>query len=265
MDLTNILYAAAVIGGLGLLFGIGLGVAAKKFAVEVDPLIPVVRELLPGANCGGCGFAGCDAFAKALVSGESQPNGCPVNSSDNVTKIAEALGQSVAEGEKASAFVMCNGNCDNAKEKYDYYGITSCKSASYLQGTGSKGCEYGCLGFGDCVNACMFDAIHIVDGVAVVDEEKCTSCGLCVKACPKSIIEIVKDSAHTRVRCASHDSGKVVKANCSVGCIGCKICEKQCESDAIHVENLLAKIDYEKCTNCNKCVEKCPTKAIASL
>lgn len=264
MELTNILNAALVIGGLGLLFGVGLGLAAKKFAVEVDPLFPVVRDLLPGANCGGCGFAGCDAFAKALVAGEGKPNGCPVNNNDNMLKIAAALGKEAKAGERLVSFVKCNGTCDKAKDKYEYYGITSCRSASYLQGTGAKSCEYGCLGLGECVDACMFDAIHIVDGIAVVDETKCTACGMCVKACPKAIIEIVPEKGHTRVRCNSLDKGKDVKAKCSVGCIGCGICVKTCESDAIHVTNQLAKIDYEKCINCGKCVAKCPTKAIVN-
>ncbi|PKM95920.1 MAG: ferredoxin [Firmicutes bacterium HGW-Firmicutes-1] len=264
MDYINILYAAAALGGLALLFGVGLGFAAIKFAVEVDPLVPVVRELLPGANCGGCGFAGCDAFANALVSGAARPNGCPVNNSDNASKIAIALGQVAVVGEKTSAFVKCNGTCDLASEKYEYYGIKDCQAATYLQGTGSKGCEYGCLGLGSCFNVCMFDAITIENGIAIIDEDKCVSCGLCVNACPKNIIEIVKVSGHTRVKCNSKDKGKEVKANCSVGCIGCGICVKQCESDAIHVNDSLAKIDYDKCINCGKCVAKCPTKAIIS-
>lgn len=262
MELTNILYAAIAIGGLGLLFGLGLGVAAKKFAVEVDPLVPIVRDLLPGANCGGCGFAGCDAFANALVKGEARPNGCPVNNSDNAAKIASALGQEAVTGEKTTAFVKCNGTCENASEKYEYYGISSCKSATMLQGTGSKACEYGCLGMGDCFDVCMFDAIRIEDGIAIIDEEKCVSCGACVNACPKQLIEIVKASGYTRVKCNSKDKGKEVKEKCKVGCIGCGICVKQCEDDAIHVTDALAKIDYDKCINCGKCVAKCPTKAI---
>jgi len=264
VELTNILYAAMAIGGLGLLFGLGLGFAAKKFAVEVDPLVPIVRDLLPGANCGGCGFAGCDAFANALVKGEARPNGCPVNNSDNTTQIASALGQEATVGEKTAAFVKCNGTCDVASEKYEYYGIKDCQSAAYLQGTGSKGCEYGCLGLGSCFNVCMFDAITIENGVAVIDEDKCVSCGMCVDACPKNIIEIVRVSGRTRVKCNSKDKGKEVKAKCQVGCIGCGICVKQCEDDAIHVTDALAKIDYDKCINCGKCVAKCPTKAIVN-
>lgn len=262
MDYMNILYAAAALGGLALIFGVGLGFAAIKFAVEVDPLIPVVRELLPGANCGGCGYAGCDGYAMALVDGKAVPSACPVNSSENAEKIAKALGMEVVIGEKTSAFVKCNGTCENAKDKYQYYGIKDCKSAHYLQGSGSKGCEYGCLGLGSCFNVCMFGAITIENGVAIIDEDKCTSCGLCVSSCPKALIEIIKTSAHTRVQCSSNDKGKDAKSKCTVSCIGCGICVKQCEDDAIHVTDSLAKIDYDKCINCGKCVAKCPTKCI---
>lgn len=262
MDYISILYAAAALGGLALIFGVGLGFAAIKFAVEVDPLIPIVRELLPGANCGGCGYAGCDALAGAIVEGKAAVTACPVNSDANKEEIAKVLGKEIVEEEKTTAFVKCNGTCDNASEKYEYYGIKDCKSAAYLQGTGSKGCEYGCLGLGSCFNVCMFGAITIENGVAVINEEKCTLCGLCVSACPKGIIEIIKVSAHTRVKCSSNDKGKDVKSKCSVGCIGCGICTKQCEDDAIHVTNSLAKIDYDKCINCGKCVAKCPTKCI---
>lgn len=262
MDITNILYAALCIGGLGLLFGLGLGFAAKKFAVEVDPLVPVVRDLLPGANCGGCGFAGCDAFAKAVVEGVAPPNGCPVNNKEKAKEIAKALGKETTELIKKTAFVKCNGTCENANEKYEYYGITDCVSASYLQGTGSKSCEYGCLGLGTCVKSCMFDAITVINGIAVVDEEKCTSCGMCVKSCPKTLIELVPAASPTRVICHSKDKGKSVKEKCKVGCIACSLCVKACQYDAIHVNDSLAKIDYEKCVNCGACVAKCPTKAI---
>jgi len=262
VEWTSIIYAAASVGGLGLVFGLGLGVAAKKFAVKVDPLVPQVRELLPGANCGGCGYAGCDAFAKALAAGETTPEKCGVNSDEGLESLSKLLGLEVEKGERQVAFVKCNGTCDKAKEKYEYYGITDCNMIAALQGKGAKGCQYGCEGLGSCVNVCMFDAIHVVDGVAVVDEEKCTACGMCITACPKNIIELVPESAGVRVQCNSNDKGKVAKDNCSVSCIGCKMCERVCEFDAVKVDNFLAKIDYNKCTECNACVEKCPTKAI---
>lgn len=265
MELTSILYPALSIGGLGILFGLGLGIAAKKFAVEVDPLVPLVRDALPSANCGACGYAGCDAFAKAVVEKAAAPNGCPVGGAATAEQISKILGIEVSATAKQVAFVKCNGTCDKAKEKYEYDGIKDCKSAAALQGGGPKSCEYGCLGYGSCKNVCMFGAIEMVDGIAVIDPEKCTSCGLCVAACPKDIIELVPDDSKIRVKCNSLDKGKAVKSSCEVGCIACRMCVKACEFDAIHVNNNLAKIDYDKCTQCNACVEKCPTNAIANL
>jgi RnfABCDGE-type electron transport complex B subunit len=262
MEWTSIVYPALSIGGLGIVFGLGLGIAGKKFAVEVDPMIPKVRDILPGANCGGCGFAGCDAFAKAVVEGNTKPNGCPVGGAKLSDKISTLLGLENTNDVKKIAYVKCNGTCSKAKEKYEYVGVMDCKNANFLQGKGSKACEYGCLGLGSCVNACMFDAIHIVDGIATVDEEKCTSCGMCVDACPKDLIELIPYESQVRVKCNSTNKGKEVKLSCEVGCIGCRLCTRVCEFEAITVENNIAKIDYEKCTACMKCVEKCPTKAI---
>jgi len=263
MDITVIGYSALSIGGLGLIFGLGLGLAAKKFAVEVNPLIADIREALPSANCGACGFAGCDAFAKAVVEGAAKSNGCPVGGVACAEAVAEIMGESAAgEMVKTTAFVKCFGNCEKAEEKYDYVGLTDCTAANYLQGKGSKACTYGCLGLGSCVNACMFDAIHIVNGIAVVDEEKCTSCGMCVIACPKDIIEIMPTDSKVRVNCNSEESGKDTRNACSVGCIGCRKCSKVCQYDAFTFTNGLAKIDYDKCVQCGECIEVCPTDAI---
>lgn len=265
MDFNTIIYPTLSLGCLGIIFGVLLGYASKKFAVEVDPKVPLVRDALPGANCGGCGYAGCDALAKAIVEGDAKPNGCPVGGAACAQAIAEIMGITVDVGEKKTAFVMCNGTCDKSKNKYEYYGITDCRDAALIPGGGSKGCSFGCLGLGSCVKACAFDAIHVVNGVAIVDEEKCTSCGMCAAACPKQLIEMVPESKKVRVMCKSFDNGKDVRANCSVGCIGCKMCERACEFDAVHVNNNLAKIDYEKCTQCNACAQKCPTKAIKGV
>lgn len=263
MDFNSILLSGLSIGGLGLVFGVGLGVAAKKFAVEVNPLISEVREALPSANCGACGYAGCDAFAKAVVEGGAKTNGCPVGGQATAEAVAALMGEEVSEMAATTAFVKCKGTCEVAKEKYEYYGVEDCVAASYLQGQGSKQCTFGCLGLGSCVKACMFGAIDIVDGVAVINEEKCTSCGMCVQACPKKIIEIIPADASVRVDCNSEEKGKDTRQACTVGCIGCRKCSKACEYDAFEFINGLAHIDYDKCTRCGACIEVCPTNAIS--
>lgn len=265
MDFSNVLFPMISLGGLGVIFGMLLGYASKKFAIQVDPRVPAVRDALPGANCGGCGYAGCDACAKAMVEGEAAPNACPVGGAETAKKIGEILGLNVEASVKKAAFVKCNGTCSNAKNKYEYSGIKDCRDAALLPGGGHKGCNYGCLGFGSCVKVCEFGALSIVNGVAVVDEDKCTSCGKCVKACPKGLINIVPVEKQVRVVCNSKDRGKDVKDNCSVGCIGCRMCERVCQFGAIKFENNLAEVDYEKCTQCNSCALKCPTKAIKGI
>lgn len=257
-----ILSAIGVLGGIGIICGILLAIAAKLFHVDVDQKIIDVRSILPGANCGGCGFPGCDGLAAAIAEGKAPVNACPVSNSEAYEKIAEVMGVKAEVGERKVAHVMCKGCDSNATKKYDYAGITDCKAAAAVQG-GNKSCDKGCLGFGTCVGVCAFDAIIINDGVAVIDKEKCTSCGKCIEVCPKAVIELVPQSQNVIVECHNKDFGKAVKDVCKVGCIGCKICEKNCSFDAIHVENNIAKIDYDKCTQCMVCTEKCPTKAIS--
>lgn len=261
MDINSIIAPVLSIGGLGIIFGGILGFAAQKFKVKQDPKIPLIRQCLPGANCGGCGFAGCDAFAQSVAEKKAKVNGCPVGGASVAEKIANIMGIENTESVKMTAFVKCKGNCKVSNSKYEYYGINDCKMESALA-NGSKSCSYGCLGDGTCVKACNFDALSIVDGVAYVDSTKCTACGQCVAACPKNLIELVPFENKVRVACNSKDNGKTVKANCSVGCIGCKLCERNCEFNAITVENFLAKVDYSKCTQCGVCAEKCPAKAI---
>lgn len=266
MDVNNIVYATLSLGGLGLVFGAGLGFASKKFAIEQDPRIPAVRAVLPGANCGGCGYPGCDACAAAIVAGEAAINACTVGGASVANKVAEVLGVEAVpvkeEKEKRVAFVKCSGSSPNRKARAQYPDAASCSEAAATGVGESKDCAYGCLGNGDCVKACKFDAISVVDGVAVVDEEKCVACGACVKACPKAIIEIVPVSKRVRVACSSLEKGKAVRDACAVGCIGCTLCVKACEHNAIVFENNLAKVDYDKCVQCMACVQKCPTKAI---
>ncbi len=257
-----ILLPVLALGGMAVLFGLILGFAGEKLKVEEDERIPKVIDVLPGANCGGCGFTGCAAFAKAVVEGKAEVTGCPVGGEKVAVKVADAMGIVPEIKDKEVAFVKCAGDCDKASNKYEYYGADDCNMAFNLATSTSKGCGYGCMGHGSCVKSCEFDAIHIVNGIAVVDKEKCVACKKCIAVCPKKLIELVPHKNKVLVNCNSNDNGKVVKQNCQVGCIGCKICEKNCEFDAIHVENNLAKVDYSKCTMCNVCVEKCPTKAI---
>lgn len=258
----NILYAVLSLGILGILFGTALGYASDKFAVELDPKVPRIREALPGVNCGGCGFPGCDAFAEAVVNGEAHANGCPVGGIKVASVISEILGVEVEQVEKKAAFVNCNGNNTNIKIRPNTANYHDCVEAHEHRHKHSDGCSYGCVGLGTCIQVCKFGALDIVDGIAKVNEEKCVTCGACVKVCPKGLIELVPLNKSVRVVCSSKDSAKHVRTNCSVGCIACKICEKNCPHDAIHVHESLAKIDYEKCTNCGICAEKCPTKAI---
>jgi electron transport complex protein RnfB len=264
ISLKGVAIATLLVSATGALIGVFLGIAAKKFEVEVDENEQRVRECLPGNNCGACGYAGCDNLAQAIAQGKAKANACPVANDKAYEEIAQIMGTNVEETERQVAFVKCAGTCDKTKVKYNYFGIEDCKNAILAPGKGPKQCSYGCTGFGSCVKVCQFDAIHVVDGVAIVDKNKCTSCALCIKECPNHLIELVPHDTNHFVRCSSNDKGKDVKAGCSIGCIGCMMCTKVCEYDAIKVENNLARIDYSKCTNCGKCAEKCPTKVILS-
>jgi RnfABCDGE-type electron transport complex B subunit len=258
----DILIPVAVLGVMGLLFGAGLAYASKVFAVEVDPKVPLVREALPGANCGACGYPGCDGFATAVVSGEGPLNGCPVGGSETAEKLAEIMGMSAESGERKVAVVMCKGTTEKAKNNANYYGLNDCREAMIASG-GVKACKYGCMGFGTCETVCPFDAIHIGEnGLPIVDKEACTSCGKCIEACPKNIITLLPVSQEVYVACSSHDKLKAVKDVCEVGCIACGKCVKKCPFDAITIENNLAVVDPEKCKQCNLCVKECPTNAI---
>ena len=264
-NIQNVLIGGAFVGVLGLILGVALGIIGKVFFVKVDEREVQVRECLPGNNCGGCGYAGCDGLAAAIAKGEAPVNGCPVANAKAKAKIGEIMGQSVDEADKKVAFVKCSGTCDKTERKYNYYGINDCRKAVMAPGAGDKMCSYGCMGFGSCVDACQFDAIHVVDGVAVVDREKCVACGKCVSTCPKALIELIPYKAPQAVACSSKDKGKDVRVSCKTGCIGCMICTKQCETGAITVTDNLATIDYEKCNGCGKCAEKCPQKIIKKM
>lgn len=254
----GILLAAVLVGGTGLLLGLFLGVADKKFKVEIDEREEEVRAQLPGNNCGGCGYAGCDALAKAIAAGEAEVGACPVGGDPVAKKIAAIMGLEAGESVHKVAFVKCAGTCEKTKEKYSYCGAEDCEMMEFLPGGGPKTCQYGCMGYGTCEKVCPFDAIHVIDGVAVVDKEKCKACGKCVERCPRHLIELVPYENRHLVRCASKDKGKQVMQACEVGCIGCKKCEKVCPAGAVTVEGNVAHIDTAKCTNCGSCAAACP-------
>ena len=263
--MNGIVLAALVVGGTGLVIAVLLGVASEKFKVPVDEKEIAVRGCLPGNNCGGCGYAGCDGLAKAIAAGEAPVGACPVGGAAVAEQIAQIMGVEAGSAEKQVAFVKCAGDCEKAKTKYIYSGNEDCISAISVPGAGPKACEYGCMGFGSCVKVCDFDAIHVVNGIAVVDPENCVACGKCVATCPKALIELIPYTAsreNVKVYCSSKGFGKPVKEVCSTGCIGCKMCTRVCETGAITVENNIAHIDYEKCTNCGACAAKCPSKII---
>lgn len=256
------LEAIIILGGLGILFGVGLYVTSKVFYVRIDPRIEVVEKILPGTNCGACGFAGCSGFAKAIVHGSADVSGCVAGGEEVSHNVADVLGVDKKEVEKKIAVLMCNGR--NVADRYEYVGVRDCRSANLLQG-GPKACLFGCIGYGDCANVCPFDALHMIEGFPVVDDEKCKSCGKCIDACPKGLFVLLSTTNMVHVRCRSHDSAKITRSVCKIGCIACKRCEKECPFDAIHVVDNLAVIDYEKCTSCGKCVDVCPTKTITNV
>ena len=262
MNKSAILLAMVVVGGTGLLIAILLGIASEKFKVPVDEKEVAIRAELPGNNCGGCGYAGCDGLAKAIANGEAPVNGCPVGGAAAAEKISAIMGVEAGEFVKKVAFVKCAGTCEKASDKYQYSGVQSCIEAMNVPGAGPKGCEFGCMGFGSCVKVCPFDAIHVVNGIAVVDQEACKACGKCVAKCPRHLIELVPYDKQIRVACGSHAKGKAVTTACELGCIGCKKCEKNCPSEAITVTDFCAHIDYDKCTGCGKCKEVCPRHII---
>lgn len=259
--LAKILIPVVAMAALGLLFGGGLAYALKIFGIKVDPVTFKIISLLPGINCGACGKAGCAGFAEALKKGEAIPSGCVVSNEESRRSIAELLGIDYNPAIKNIATLLCNGG-NRAKDKYAYHGIRSCKAASLVFG-GHKACAFGCLGLGDCVEVCPFDAVRIgKDGLPVVDPKGCTACGKCVKVCPKNLFVLLPLSGAYYVKCSSTDPGGATMKVCKSGCIACFKCQKACPVGAIKVENNLSRIDLSKCKNMGKCLEVCPTKVI---
>ncbi len=250
------------LGGLGVFAGLSLGIASRKFAVEVDPREQAIARALPGANCGACGFPGCSGMAAAMAKGTAPISACPVGGAETVKVIAGILGVEAETQEPVVARLLCKGGRREAGEKSVYHGVSDCRAAALVSG-GSKACAYGCLGFGTCARSCPFDAITMsLDGLPVIDEKKCTSCGSCVAACPKKIIRLLPVEKKVTVLCSSHDKGAAVKKKCSVGCIGCSLCKKVCPFNAIEMDRFLARVIPENCRQCGLCVQKCPTRVI---
>jgi Na+-translocating ferredoxin:NAD+ oxidoreductase RNF subunit RnfB len=261
--MTVLLFTILTLSVLGILAAVILYFVAKKFNVEEDPRIDDVEKMLPGANCGGCGFAGCRAMAEALVTRDNISSlYCPVAGVDTMKSISSFLGKNVAEKSPMVATLRCGGTCEKRPKVNTYNGARSCAVVNTLY-VGESGCAFGCIGYGDCVAVCPRDAIRITErGVAEIDPQKCIGCGLCARTCPNHIIHLVPDTVKTVVKCSSHNKGAQVRKVCSNGCIACGKCEKSCPSGAIKVENNLATIDYEKCTGCGICHDVCPVKCI---
>ncbi len=264
------LYSVLCLSSIGALSAVILYLVAQKFKVIEDPRIDVVAELLPGANCGGCGFAGCRNLAEEIVKKEDLAGlMCPPGGNETMKKIAAALGLEASESDPMIAVLRCNGSKSHAPQKVIYDGATTCLYVNMLF-AGESGCPYGCIGLGDCVVSCQFDAMYIdpETNLPVISDEKCVACGACVKACPRAIIELRKKGKKDRrifVSCINKEKGAPAKKNCAVACIGCGKCVKVCKFEAITLENNLAYIDFNKCTLCRKCVEECPTSAIHEL
>ena len=269
--MTEILIALAVLGGLGLIFGLVLAAASKVFYVETDPRLDQLNECLPGANCGGCGYPGCGGYAEAVLKGEAPLTKCASGGNECAQKMAAIMGVGVGEVTRKVALVRCSGNkkydkhgnlISGVKTKGEYEGFKNCLSASKVGGNGPVACDYGCLGFGNCVKACKYDAITIEGGVAVVNEKRCVGCMACAAACPRDLIIPVEPDRSVVIACSSLAKGATTAKSCSIGCIACGLCKKICPQNAITIENNLATIDYSKCDACGLCATVCPKKLI---
>ena len=260
---NNILYAILVLGIMGGVFGLVLAIASKIFAVKTDERLEPIMEALPGANCGGCGYAGCAAYAQAIIDGEAEIGKCAAGGNDAAKKIAAIMGVEAEEVERRVALVRCRGY--DRKSKGEYEGIHDCLAASKVAGRGPISCSFGCLGFGNCIKACKYGAISIREGVAYVDREKCKGCMACAAVCPRNLIVPIPYSNEIYVSCASKAKGATSMKVCSNGCIACKKCEKICPTEAITVLGNLASIDYSKCVSCALCATACPRHIIKDV
>lgn len=259
--MNDFLIAVGIVAAIGLVCGVILTLASKFFGVPNDETAEKIRAVLPGANCGGCGYSGCDGYAEAIAKGEAKPNLCSVGGADAAKAIGEILGTEVEVSAPQVSFVQCSGTCDVAKKRFEYTDISSCSAAMLLHG-GNSACEFACLGFGDCAKACTFGALSIENGIASVCVDRCSGCGTCVATCPRSILTLIPADHTHGVACSSKEKGAAQRKVCTAGCIGCGKCEKVCPSHAITVTDNLARIDYSLCNNCGECARNCPVHCI---
>lgn len=261
VNIMDIITPILIVGVIGLLAGVVLAVASIVMAVPKDEKAEALEAILPGANCGACGYSGCPGYAAAMAKGEAVPGLCSPGGAAVAAKCGEILGSGAVEMERKAALVHCMGSSDNTSRRMDYVGIEGCAAASLLAG-GDSSCRFGCLGQGDCVKACDYGAVQVCNGVAIIDQDKCVACGKCVSACPKGLIRLLPVKPQAVVRCSSCDKGKATMQACKVGCIGCMKCQKTCEAGAIAVKDGLAQVDPGRCTGCGKCGEVCPRHII---
>ncbi len=260
-----ILIPLLIVAGIGIVLGIVLVVASHFFKVEEDETYLKVRECLPGANCGACGYAGCDSYAEAVAAGKAEANLCIPGGADVVGQLSEILGVELTAAEEQVAFVRCNGDCDTVKNMDVIYdGVDGCRAQQLVYG-GPSACKFGCMGCGDCANACPVNAICVHDSLAHINPDICIACGKCAKVCPNKVIEMVPKKAKVVVMCNNPEKGAVAKKQCKNVCFGCKKCERVCPEKAIKVENNLASIDFAKCTGCRECFNSCITNCIKAV
>jgi len=255
----------ASLGAMAILFGVALGYAGIKFKTVDDPKLEELKKHLPGTNCGGCGFAGCETWIKGVYDGTAKPEACAVISDDGLKNIGRIMDIEVEPAARGRAFVMCAGDDGRCARRYEYRGVGGCVGEARHAGGGSKSCGYGCLGGGSCAEACVFGAVTVENGIARIDPAKCTACGTCARKCPKGVITIIPYAATVASACSSRDAGKKTREHCAVGCIGCGRCVRTCAYGAVRVDNALAVIDRDKCTGCGECVKTCPTKAMTDI
>ena len=262
IDASAIWVPVAVGGAIALALGLVILLTARFFAVPVDNRLEEIKAILPGANCGACGFTGCEGYAKSMADGNPDAAKCPVGGAATVQELSEYLGLAAPDFTPKVAYMYCNGTTEHTSKRFDYSGTRTCSAAHSLF-SGPNSCSYGCIGFGDCLEVCNFNAIYYEQGIIRINADNCTACGLCVKECPKNLISIIPKHKNTyAVQCRNKWPGAQTRKNCGVGCIGCRKCFKACEYDAITMEGTLAVIDHEKCTHCGACITECPTGAI---